>query len=420
MRAPAMSSWRASFLIVLACGPCALPARAQQKPESVTPVQAVNPVQGNIAIKVPVGLDAKTPPGADLTSGFADAFPSGKGEEGPAAGDGEWVFVPIPFKNALLGAGLQFGAGRLYKPADWPAQKQTSMFGIGGMYAEGGSWAGVLGDRRYWGEQSKIRSTLVGGAGEVFYPVIVVSPSLVNLKIPVSQQFTGGMAKLGYEARENLWLNAGFKFATTEIHATGIEISDDNRQVALEPRITIDLAILSLSAEWDTRSDQFYPRQGSLVSADVGHANSAYGSDSNYTVYELSYNGYQPIGQHHTLAWRLAGKYAAGNPPFFALPWYGSGVDLRGYTPGTYIGKSLAAAQAEWRWQATKRIGLVAFGGVGGVWGDVPVFEQDDFLPAGGVGLRWRLTEKFRVNFRIDYAWGKDDEVLLISVGEAF
>jgi hemolysin activation/secretion protein len=95
-------------------------------------------------------------------------------------------------------------------------------------------------------------------------------------------------------------------------------------------------------------------------------------------------------------------------------------VDLRGYAPGTYIGRSLAAAQAEWRWQATQRIGLVAFGGVGGVWGDVPIFEQDDFLPAGGVGLRWRLTEKFRVNFRIDYAWGKDDEVLLISVGEAF
>lgn len=41
-------------------------------------------------------------------------------------------------------------------------------------------------------------------------------------------------------------------------------------------------------------------------------------------------------------------------------------------------------------------------------------------LQAVGLGLRWRLTEKFRVNFRVDYAWGKDDDVLLISVGEAF
>jgi outer membrane protein assembly factor BamA len=288
------------------------------------------------------------------------------------------------------------------------------------MYAEGGSWAAVAGDRRFWGAQSDVRSTLAGGAGEVFYPILVIAPSLVNLRIPVSQQFTGGLVKLGYEAREHLWLNAGFKFARTEIRATGIEITEEGRNLALAPEISIDLAMLDLSAEWDSRSDQFYPRDGSLVSLDVGLSNEAWGADRDYTVYEISYDGYRALGESHTLAWRLAGKTVTGDPPFFALAWYGSGVDLRGYTPGTYIGKSLAAAQAEWRWQATKRIGLVAFGGVGGVWGDVPFFEQDDFLPAGGVGLRWRLTEKFRVNFRIDYAWGKDDEVLLISVGEAF
>ena len=409
-----------ALVVVLTCATVVLPARAQQQPESVTPVTAVNPAAQNIEIKVPVGLDSKAPPGADLTSGFVDTFPTGSGEAGTEAGHGEWVFVPIPFKNALLGAGLQFGAGRLYKPVDKPAQKQTSMFGVGGMWAEGGSWAAAAGDRRYWGHDADIRSTVVGGAGEVFYPVIVVSPNLVNLRIPVSQQFTGGMVKLGYEARENLWLNAGFKFAATEIRATGIEISDEGRKVALEPSITIDLAVIDLSAEWDTRSDQFYPRDGSLISLDVGLSNEAYGADSNYIVYGLSYDGYKAFGEQHTLAWRVAGKYTTGDPPFFALPWYGSGVDLRGYTPGTYIGKSLAAVQAEWRWQATKRIGFVAFGGVGGVWGDVPIFEQDDFLPAGGLGLRWRLTDKFRVNFRIDYAWGKDDEVLLISVGEAF
>lgn len=420
MRFPPENLAPAAMLVASLLALGAAPAEGQERQESVTPVPAIEPVGTGIEIKVPVGLDTKAPPGADLASGLDNAFPSGSGEEGPAEGEGEWVFVPIPFKNALLGAGLQFGAGRLYKPADRPAQKQTSMFGVGGMWAEGGSWAAAAGDRRYWGSEADIRSTLAGGAGKVFYPVIVVSPNLVNLRIPVSQQFTGGQFKLGYQARDNLWLNAGFRFATTEIRATGIEITDDNRSVALEPRLTIDLAVLSLSAEWDTRSDQFYPRDGSLISADVGHADTGYGSDSNYTVYELSYNGYRSIGEHHTLAWRLAGKYTAGDAPFFALPWFGSGVDLRGYTPGIYIGKSLAAAQAEWRWQATKRIGLVAFGGLGGVWGDIPVFEQDDFLPAGGVGLRWRLTEKFRVNFRIDYAWGKDDQVLLISAGEAF
>jgi hypothetical protein len=406
--------------LVLASHPADLFAAESGRPESVSPIPITSSIVADISIRVPVGLDSAAPPGADLTGGLSEIFSSDREGAGPAAGEGEWVFVPIPFKNALLGAGLQFGAGRLYKQAGKQAQTQASMFGVGGMYAEGGSWAAAGGDRRYWGHQADIRSTLVGGAGEVFYPLVVISSDLINVRIPVSQQFTGGLVKLGYEAREHLWLNAGFKFATTDIRATGVEITDENRSLALAPRISIDLALLDLSAEWDSRSDQFYPREGSLGSLDIALSNTAYGADSNYVVYGLSYSGYHAFGERHTLAWRLAGKYATGSPPFFALPWYGSGVDLRGYTPGTYIGKSLAAAQLEWRWQATKRIGLVAFGGVGGVWGDVPVFEQEDFLPAGGVGIRWRLTDKFRVNFRVDYAWGKDDEVLLVSVGEAF
>ena len=242
-----------------------------------------------------------------------------------------------------------------------------------------------------------------------------------SVSVPVDQRFEGGFFKLGYEVRDHLWLEGGLKYARTDITLKGIDIEAQPPPfIDFPPVFTIDLAMLSLSADWDTRSDQFYPRDGSLISAEVGHADTAYGSDSNYTVYEVSYDGYRPMGEDHTLAWRVAGKAVAGDPPFFALAWFGSGVDLRGYAPGTYIGRRLAAVQAEWRWQATRRIGFVAFGGVGGVWGDIRAFEQDDFLPAGGLGLRWRLTDKFRVNFRIDYAWGKDDEVLLISVGEAF
>jgi hypothetical protein len=395
-------------------------AEAPRQPESVTPVPMVAPARSDIEVRVPVGLDTRAPPGADLTGAVTETMPSGVAGTGPEPGSGEWVFVPIPFKNPLLGYGLQFGAGRLYKPANMPEQKQASLFGAGGMYAEGGSWAAAAGDRRFWGPRAQIRSTLVGGAGEIGYPVLIVSPEFLNLSVPVTQRFSGGKLEVGYEVREHLWLNTGFKFATTEITATGIEVGVEGKDLGLEPSVTIDLALITLSADWDSRSDQFYPRDGSLIDVEVDFSDTALGADRDYTVVELSYNGYKAFGEHHTLAWRLAGQYATGDPPFFALPWYGSGVDLRGYTPGTYIGRSLAAAQAEWRWQATNRIGLVAFGGAGGVWGDVRLFEQDDFLPAGGVGMRWRLTEKFRVNFRVDYAWGKDDEVLLISVGEAF
>ena len=369
-----------------------------------------------VNVGIPAGRDWQSPPGVDLTSGFTEGFEGKAGSAGPELAAGEWVVVPIPFKNALLGAGLQLGVGRLYKPANHPEHKRTSMFGVGGMYAEGGSWGAVAAGRRYWGTGAW-RSTVAGAAGEIRYP-INLSDVYSSLQLPVIQTFSGGTIELGHEVRDHFWLSMGFKFARTEITIKGLEFGMGSYFVL--PAASYDLALVSLKAEFDSRSDQFYPTAGGLVQAEVNLADTGLGSKTDYQVYELAYNGYKAINERNTLAWRLAGKTVTGDAPFFALPWYGSGVDLRGYAPGTYIGRSLLAAQAEWRWQATFRLGLVAFAGVGGSFGDVRLFDQDSFLPAGGLGLRWRLTKQNRVNFRIDYAWGKDDEVLLISAGEAF
>jgi outer membrane protein assembly factor BamA len=307
--------------------------------------------------------------------------------------------------------------GRLYKPAGRPAQKDASMFGLGGMYAEGGSWAAAAGDRRFWGDAARWKTTLAAGLGEVKYPVHLAD-GIVKITLPVIQKLEGGLLKVAYEAADDLWVTGGVSVASTRLSVGDLSLSGASS--ASVDVGTIDLVNFPLSVDWDTRSDQFYPRDGLRASVEATVSDGSFGSDYDYVNYAASINGYRPFGPRHTLAWRLAGEWSTGKAPFFLLPWYGSGVDLRGYAPGTYIGKRLAAAQAEWRWQATQRIGLVAFAGVGGVWGEVPIFEQEDFLPAGGVGLRWRLAEKFPVNFRVDYAWGRGDEVLLISVGEAF
>jgi hypothetical protein len=404
---------RSSWPVVAALAALALPCAAVAEQGAPPPVGSA---QQPVSIAVPAGRDWQSPPGVDLTSGFTEGFEGPVGSSGPELGTGEWVIVPIPFKNALLGAGLQVGIGRLYKPESHPEQEKTSMYGLGGMYAEGGSWAAVAADRRYWGTGA-LRSTVAVGMGEVHYE-IDFSEIFDGVRLPVGQTFSGGQIELGYETVKNLWLSAGFKFATTELTIKGLEGGTGNYLVL--PKLKYDMALAVLKAEWDSRSDQFYPRGGSLFKAEVDLADTGIGSQTNYQVYQLAYNGYKAINDRNTLAWRVAGKTVTGDPPFFALPWFGSGVDLRGYAPGTYIGKSMLAGQAEWRWQATFRLGLVAFAGVGGSYGDIAYFNQDSFLPAGGLGLRWRLTKQNRVNFRVDYAWGKDDRVLLVSAGEAF
>jgi hypothetical protein len=78
------------------------------------------------------------------------------------------------------------------------------------------------------------------------------------------------------------------------------------------------------------------------------------------------------------------------------------------------------ATQAEYRVELKKRLGVVAFGGVGGIarrWSD---FRSDGLLPGGGVGLRFKLDKKNHINYRIDLGFGREGHTLSIGVGEAF
>jgi hypothetical protein len=41
-------------------------------------------------------------------------------------------------------------------------------------------------------------------------------------------------------------------------------------------------------------------------------------------------------------------------------------------------------------------------------------------LPAGGVGLRFNLDKKNHINYRIDFAVGREGSTLSLGIGEAF
>ena len=78
------------------------------------------------------------------------------------------------------------------------------------------------------------------------------------------------------------------------------------------------------------------------------------------------------------------------------------------------------ATQAEYRRELPKRLGVVVFGGLGGVARRWNEFRSDALLPAAGFGLRFKLDKKNHINYRIDLAFGREGRTLSIGVGEAF
>jgi hypothetical protein len=59
------------------------------------------------------------------------------------------------------------------------------------------------------------------------------------------------------------------------------------------------------------------------------------------------------------------------------------------------------------------------FGGIGEVAPSGDGFRTDQFLAAGGTGVRFLLSKKFH-DLRTDFAWGKDNFTWSMGVGEAF
>ncbi|MBK6724710.1 MAG: BamA/TamA family outer membrane protein [Acidobacteria bacterium] len=164
---------------------------------------------------------------------------------------------------------------------------------------------------------------------------------------------------------------------------------------------------IGFHVQQDRRDSSFYPTKGWLWNAKADFFAKALGSNRTYQTYGADFNGYKAIGKGQVLAYRGSMCSVSDTAPFFDLCFYGSKSDLRGYTSGQFQNRRMFAVQAEYRRELFWRVGVVGFAGIGGVernWSD---FRLDGMLPAGGAGLRFRLDKKNKINYRIDWGYGR-------------
>ena len=66
MHLPFAKRFPVVMLAAVLLASAAPPASGEEQPESASPLQAIDPLVSDIQIRIPVGLHAKAPPGADL------------------------------------------------------------------------------------------------------------------------------------------------------------------------------------------------------------------------------------------------------------------------------------------------------------------------------------------------------------------
>jgi hypothetical protein len=379
----------------------------------------------------------------NTASGSSAKLDSAKPQSGDVTAEdrkGEWVIAPIPVRSPALGSGLAWAVGYVSPFSKQDKISPPSMVGIGGLFTNNGSRGIALGSRLYL-KEDRYRLTVAGGHASINAELYGVGrlAGERGLFVPVNTKGTAFFTEPLMSIRKGIYVGARFQYRNLKLSidrqnsdlpddfeinppAEIVDIIDAIREDLLRQR-TVSFGP---RFQWDTRDNTFYPKRGVFLDSGIDFFGKAIGSKFSYQYYKVAFNKYTSLAENQVLAVRGMGCAAAGERvPVYDLCLFGAMNDLRGYTAGRFQDRRMFAGQAEYRMVLPKtgflgRFGLVAFGGVGGIGRRFTDIAISDMLPAGGGGIRFRLTKKNPINFRVDYGVGRTGGTLSIGVGEAF
>ena len=332
---------------------------------------------------------------------------------------GSFVVAPQPLVSPALGAGLIPIAGYI---TPIPARDRAitpSVIGAAGLITNDGSRAFGLGADLYL-NQARYEWETGYGHGNLDYNLYGVGFENGNagFKLPLEQ--SGQILFIKFLRKIHWDTFAGVRFINGSSFITLKPTSEQRVPIPPDVGLHTDLRALGMEVSRDSRPNRFYPLKGSVIDFTGDFFAHNLGSKYSFQSYKFTFNKYVSLSKKQVLAYNMFWCGTGGEPPFYGNCIYGSNNELRGYTAGRYLDRFMVATQLEYRLELPWRFGLVGFGGIGAVAPGGTQWRSDQLLPAGGTGIRYVLSDKFHVNLRTDFAWGKDNFTWSVGVGEAF
>jgi hypothetical protein len=332
---------------------------------------------------------------------------------------GSLVIAPIPISSPAFGSGLLLITGYVFKLNENDKTSPPSWLGGAGAFTNNGTRALIFGARLYFNE-NKYQTTMAVGKGRANLDFFGIGriPGRAPISVPLSMDGTIFFGEMMRKTAKDIFIGPRFQYRKIGARIDGLAPPGGFEVPEID--IRSNSVALGFHVQRDLRDSTFYATKGNLFDFTADFFDQAWGSRREYQVYKIAYNSFHELAPRQVLAYRAMVCSANGSVPFYDLCLFGFNNDLRGYTTGEFQNRRMFAGQAEYRVELRKRLGVAAFGGVGGVarrWGD---FRSDELLPAAGAGLRFKLDKKNHINYRIDFAFGREGRTLSIGIGEAF
>jgi len=219
-----------------------------------------------------------------------------------------------------------------------------------------------------------------------------------------------------------LFLGGGLRY--NQIYKTEIEpngLLDTNKPTGYNGSTSVGF---ELAALYDSRDNILNATKGWYLEFTKGFYNTSLGGTHKFdlTRFDLRYFLTVSEKSKDVLAFQAIGHFTNGDVPLSEYALFGSEEIMRGYIEGRYVEKNLLAAQVEYRRTfKDSRFGFVAFLGAGDVFSRVSELKFKDIKLNYGVGLRFMLDKKEKLNIRFDYGAGNEsDGNLYLNISEAF
>ena len=373
-----------------------VPAMAEEGPRSI----AVDP-------------SAATPPTIDPTD-----------EQSPEVGESGAsritpLVAPVPFKNTQVGWGLFMLVGAIHRFDPDPSIK-PSTGAVGGFYTENKSWGLVAMEMaRLRHDTWRLRGLYSHMDVRYDFYGIGEDAGSAGLSVPLEQSIDAAVGSALSHVAHSIYAGVALMWMQTGVDLRRAPPAGLTPPAGLG---TTELVAPGIQGEFDTRDDDYWPSRGSVAKLKFWLFSTAFGGSRDFQRYLGGWSWYKRLrGEQLILATNLTTAAATGDAPFYMLPTIGGGLyALRGYTQGRYRDHVMTTAQAEARFHTEGRLGATAFFGFGNVASSVGNLSESKALPAGGLGLRFKLTRQFPMHMRFDYAWGTNGNLVYFGVGEAF
>jgi hypothetical protein len=332
---------------------------------------------------------------------------------------GSLIFAPIPISSPAVGSGLVLAIGYVFKFNKDDNISPPSTVGLALAFTNSGTRGGGLGGHLYL-KENKYQTTFLLAKGRVNFDFFGIGriPGREPISVAIKGAGTVFYGDFLRNVGDNIFVGVRFQYRKISTTLDGPQTPGGFEIPSIDLKSTS--AAFGFRVQRDKRDSTFYPRKGTLLDVTGDFFDQIWGSRREYQTYKVQFNGYREVSPRGVLAYRAMMCTANNSVPFYDLCLFGAGADLRGYTAGEFQNRRMFATQMEYRMELPRRLGLVAFGGIGGIARRWNQFRADELLPAAGVGLRFNLDKKNHINYRIDFGIGREGHTLSIGVGESF